>query len=98
MGWQGSQGQVETWKRWEACEGGEGAGAAVCTMQRCLTPGSRKFPECWREPHAGTSAAAASLLAFCCLQMVWHQQTLLVSRISSVLMNSQEEGPALLCP
>lgn len=78
-------------------KGGEGAGAAGCTMQRCLTPVSRKFLECWWEPHAGISAAAASLLAFCCLQIVWHQQTLLVSRIISVLMNSQE-GPALLCP
>lgn len=97
IGWQGNQGQVETWKSWEACEGGEGAGAASCTMQRHLSPSSRKFPLCWWEPHGGTSAAAALPLAFCCWQIVWHQQTLLVSRITSLLINSQE-GPARLCP
>lgn len=78
--------------------GGRGGGwSSGCTVQRSLTPSSRKFLQCWWEPRGGTSAAAASPLDFCCLQIVWHQQTFLMHRISSVLINSQE-GPALLCP
>lgn len=49
------------------------------------------------EPHGGISPAVPLLLAFCRLQIVWHQQTLFVSGMVSLSINLQE-GLALLCP
>lgn len=89
MGWQGKQGQVESWKR---CEKPVREGRALELPAAPCRGTSPKAPE--NSLSAGGSlmvAAAASPLDFCCLQVVWHQQTLLVSGITSVLILRRDQ-------